>query len=164
MGDSGASVHPLISIRKAGPDDLVVLTHLALLAVDEQRDSRGGAVWSRREARVDPATSLADALDTPTGSVFVGALDGEIVAYGVLALETLTDGGVLGRIEDLFVAPQARGIGLGEALMAAIVESAEEAGCFGLDALVLPGNRATKNFFEASGLTARAIVVHRSLG
>jgi hypothetical protein len=48
--------------------------------------------------------------------------------------------------------------------MAAIVESAEEAGCFGLDALVLPGNRATKNFFEASGLTARAIVVHRSLG
>jgi ribosomal protein S18 acetylase RimI-like enzyme len=113
---------------------------------------------------VDPATSLADALDTPRGSVFVGALDGEIVAYGVLALETLTDGGVLGRIEDLFVAPQARGIGLGEALMAAIVESAEEAGCFGLDALVLPGNRATKNFFEASGLTARAIVVHRSLG
>ena len=90
MGDSGASVHPIISIRKAGPDDLVVLTHLALLAVDEQRDSRGGAVWSRREARVDPATSLADALATPTGSVFVGALDGEIVAYGVLALETLT--------------------------------------------------------------------------
>ena len=36
---------------------------------------------------------------------------------------------------------------------------------FGLkiDALALPGNRAAKNFFERFGLTARAIVVHRSL-
>lgn len=41
---------------------------------------------------------------------------------------------------------------------------ATAAGCLGIDALALPGNRETKNFFEASGLTARAIVVHRSLG
>ena len=37
-------------------------------------------------------------------------------------------------------------------------------GCFGIDALALPGNRATKNFFERYGLTARAIIVHKRLG
>jgi hypothetical protein len=32
-----------------------------------------------------------------------------------------------------------------------------------MDSLALPGDRATKNFFESFGLKARAIVVHRSL-
>jgi hypothetical protein len=32
-----------------------------------------------------------------------------------------------------------------------------------VDALVLPGHREGKNFFERFGLTARAIVVHREL-
>jgi hypothetical protein len=36
-------------------------------------------------------------------------------------------------------------------------------GCVGIDALALPGHRAAKNFFEESGFTARAIVMHRSL-
>ncbi len=40
----------------------------------------------------------------------------------------------------------------------------EEHGCAGIDAVALPGNRATKNFFERYGLTARALLVHRRLG
>ena len=32
--------------------------------------------------------------------------------------------------------------------------------CRGIDAIALPGNRATKNFFEASGFTARMLVMH----
>ena len=31
------------------------------------------------------------------------------------------------------------------------------------DAMALPGHRATKNFFEAHGFTARALVMHRRL-
>ena len=42
-----------------------------------------------------------------------------------------------------------------------LVAWAHERGCVGIDALRLPGNRDTKNFFERFGLTARAIVVHR---
>lgn len=37
------------------------------------------------------------------------------------------------------------------------------AGCTGVDALALPGARATKNFFEENGFTARLLVVHRRL-
>jgi hypothetical protein len=32
-----------------------------------------------------------------------------------------------------------------------------------VDSLALPGDRHTKNFFEAFGLVARAIVVHKTL-
>jgi hypothetical protein len=36
-------------------------------------------------------------------------------------------------------------------------------GCSGVDATALPGNRATKNFFEESGFTARLLVMHHRL-
>jgi len=93
----------------------------------------------------------------------VGTLDDVVVGYGVLRVERLADGDRLAVVDDLYVEPGARGVGVGEALMQTLIERATEASCIGIDALALPGNRATKNFFEASGLTARAIVVHRSL-
>ena len=157
------SVHPEVMVREARGDDLAVIGQLATLAVDEQREGRGGAVWSRREARADAESSISAAMESETTRVFVGLLDEVVVAYAVFSVETLTDGGQLGRIEDLFVAPEGRGIGLGEALMESVTDAARAARCFGIDAFVLPGNRVAKNFFEASGLTARAIIVHRSL-
>ena len=39
---------------------------------------------------------------------------------------------------------------------------ARATGCIGIESMALPGDRDTKNFFEAAGLIARAIVVHRS--
>jgi len=154
---------PTEAVRPASGADLDRLVGLAVEAVDEQRGARGGGVWSRREARRDPERTLADALGDPATAVVVGTLDDAVVGYGVLRLEPLDDGGLLAVVDDLYVEPPARGVGVGEALMADLVERASAAGCVGIDALALPGNRETKNFFEASGLTARAIVVHRSL-
>ena len=48
-------------------------------------------------------------------------------------------------------------------LLDAAVAWAGEQGCRGIDSIALPGMRATKNFFEAAGLVARAITVHRAL-
>lgn len=36
-------------------------------------------------------------------------------------------------------------------------------GCVGVEATALPGQRATKNFFEEQGLQARLLTVYRSL-
>jgi hypothetical protein len=47
--------------------------------------------------------------------------------------------------------------------MAALVEWCEGEGCSGVDSLALPGDRATKNFFESFGLVARALIVHKDL-
>ena len=154
---------PIEAVRPAVEADLERLCVLATEAVDEQRDARGGSVWSRREARRDPSVTLAAALTDPSTSVLVGTLDDVVVGYGVLRVERLADGDRLAVVDDLYVEPGARGVGVGEALMQTLIERATEASCIGIDALALPGNRATKNFFEASGLTARAIVVHRSL-
>ena len=60
-------------------------------------------------------------------------------------------------------APRARGVGVGYELMRACVEIARRAGCVGIDARALPGDRETKNFFESFGLVARSLVVHSAL-
>jgi GNAT superfamily N-acetyltransferase len=95
--------------------------------------------------------------------VAVGTVDDTVVGYGVVRLERLLDGGVLGIIDDIYVEAGARGIGVGETLMNHLLDWCRARGCFGVDSLALPGDRETKNFFESFGLVARAIVVHRPL-
>jgi hypothetical protein len=38
-----------------------------------------------------------------------------------------------------------------------------ERGAVAIQSTALPGDRATKNFFESQGMVARAIIVHRWL-
>jgi GNAT superfamily N-acetyltransferase len=150
--------------RPASTDDLPRLAELARDAIAELRSTKGGEVWARREARVEP---IDDSLTTDLGNadaiVLAGAIDDAVIGYAVAVIERLPDGGDLTRLTDVYVEPEARGVGVGEALLDAVVAWATERGCIGIDSLVLPGNRETKNFFESFGLVARAIVVHRSL-
>ena len=150
--------------RPATPADRDRLLELAAQAIAELAPTRGGAVWRRREARPVPlGPSIDGALASPGTLVLAGTIDDAIIGYGVVRAEALRDGGQLGVIDDLYVEPDARGVGVGEAMMDQIVAWCRERGCIGVDALALPGHRATKNFFESFGLTARAIVVHRQL-
>ena len=153
--------------RAGDRDDIVAL---ADMVVRELEPTRGGAVWQRRESRVLPVdASIDDDLRSATTgpdaavAVFVGTIDEVVVGYGVIRREALRTGEDLGVVTDIYVQPEARGIGVGEAIMDLIVEWATAQGCIGVDSIALPGNRATKNFFERFGLVARAIVVHRSL-
>ncbi len=152
--------------RAALPSDVPAITDLARTAVGELGLLRGGPVWQLQDARVEPIEDgvAADvALARHQGLTVVGTIDDAIVGYGVSRLEVLSDGSVLAEVSDLYVDPEARGIGLGEAMMDLLVAHAVDAGAIGIDALALPGDRSTKNFFETFGLKARAIVVHRSL-
>ena len=87
-------------------------------------------------------------------------LSGVPAGFALLRTEPAGDG-LVGAIVELFVSPWARELGVGEHLMAATVSWARDRGCEGIDAVALPGDRATKNFFESHGLVARAILVHR---
>jgi GNAT superfamily N-acetyltransferase len=150
--------------RPADLDDLDVLVELAEAAIEEKRAQKGGAVWARRERRGEPLDhSLRAAIAAPDQEVAVGLLDGTVVGYGAARVELLADGGRLGVIEDLFVDPGCREVGVGEVLMNHLLDWCRARGCFGVDSLALPGDRTTKNFFESFGLVARAIVVHRRL-
>jgi GNAT superfamily N-acetyltransferase len=150
--------------RPATSEDLPRLAELAQQSIEEMRAQKGGDVWAATAARRPPfAEGFAAELRDPGRAVLVGTLDGAVLGYGAALVEALADDRRLGVVTDLFVEPSAREVGIGEALMDALVAWCREQGCFGVDSIALPGDRATKNFFESFGLTARAIVVHRSL-
>jgi GNAT superfamily N-acetyltransferase len=150
--------------RPASDGDLDRLAGLADLARRELAAGKGGGVWVRREARRDPLrASLAAALADPDQHVVAGTVDGAVLGYGVARLERLDDGGLLGVVDDLYVEPEGREVGIGEAVMDDLLAWCTDRGCFGVDSLALPGDRHTKNFFETFGLVARAIIVHRPL-
>lgn len=150
--------------RPATVDDVARLAELAARSIVEQRLQRGGDVWSRTEGRTAPFEPLLlEQLDGPADHVLVGTLDGTVLGYAAAHVEDLRDGTRLGVVTDLYVEPDAREVGIGEALMDGLVGWCREQGCFGVDSVALPGDRHTKNFFETFGLVARAIVVHRSL-
>src|SRR4029077_14408963 len=104
-----------------------------------------------------------DDLSDPDRLVLLGTIAGAPVGYTILSLQQLRDGYVLADLLEIFVEEDARDVGVGEALMAAVTDWAVEHGCDGIDARALPGDRATKNFFETFGLVARAITVHKDL-
>jgi GNAT superfamily N-acetyltransferase len=150
--------------RQATEEDLPRVADLARAAIAELAPMRGGAVWKAQEARREPLEEgFRRLLGTPDGRFLVGTIDGVVVAYAVARVERLLDGSALGVIEDIFVHPEARQVGLGEAMMEDLVGWCVDRGCFGMDAIALPGHRSTKNFFEESGFTARKLVMHHSL-
>ncbi len=122
---------------------------------------RGGALWLEREAWPEP---LHDAyrvlLDRDDAYLCVGTIDDTVMGFGAMVLEKLGHGRTLGVITDLFVETMAREVGIGEAMADQLLAFSTARDCFGVDALALPGHRATKNFFEAHGFTARALTMH----
>ncbi len=151
-------------VRPARSGDLDRLVDLAREAIAELSGAKGGVVWRRHAARTEPIRDgLAIDLEEPRSAVFVGTIDDSVVGYAVTTVEALADGGDLAVLRDLYVEPDARGVGVGAAMMNAVLDWARERECMGVDSVALPGSRETKNFFESFGLVARAIIVHRHL-
>jgi GNAT superfamily N-acetyltransferase len=150
--------------RPATIDDVPRLVELAEQAIAELSALRGGALWSRTAARRPPlGEGFATDLEAASHHVVVGTYAEVPLGYGVARVDVLDDGSRLGVVSDLYVEPAAREVGIGEALMRSMVEWCAAQGCTGVDSLALPGDRATKNFFESFGLVARALLVHKEL-
>jgi GNAT superfamily N-acetyltransferase len=152
------------SSRPAALGDLPRIVELAELMRAELVAMRGGALWAEREAWPEPAVDAYRALlDRDDALVVIGSIDDAPLGFGAVVIETLRSGRPLGVITDLFVEEDARSVGIGDALATDLVAFCEARGCIGIDARALPGHRATKNFFEAHGFTARALVMHHRL-
>lgn len=150
--------------RPATVEDISRIAELAELARHELTPMKGGTLWATREAIAAPFDDAYLALLARDDAlVVVGTVDDTVVGFGVVTLEQLRTGDTLGIVTDLFVEPDARAVGVGEAMAEALVAFCTARGCVGIDALALPGHRAAKNFFEGSGFTARALLMHRPL-
>lgn len=152
------------SARPAFATDVDALAGLARLAEAELAPMRGGGIWSAREARQEPLEAgFTQDLADPAARVLVGTIDEVVIGYAVARIERLNDGTDLGVVVDIFVDEGARGVGVGDVMMADLVAWCRHGGCVGIDAMALPGHRASKNFFEQHGFTARKLVMHHRL-
>lgn len=151
--------------RLATEADIPRLVELCRMALTElAARERGGAVFVAREARAEPIEdSLRAAVADPAAIVVVGTLDDAVLGYATGRIERLRNGNRLGVIDDLFVEPEARAVGVGEAMMDDLLAWFREQSCSGVDSTALPGARETKNFFEESGFTARLLVMHHRM-
>ena len=148
--------------RVAGPGDLARIAVLTGLAIEEAAARRGGPAlvgrW-RTTGAEELSGSLSGAMTGPGSRVWVGTIDEAVV--GVTLAEVPPDG--TGRIPLLFVEPEARGVGVGEAMLDEATIWLAEQGCPAIDIRVLPGDRDTKQFLEGAGMVARLLVMSRTL-
>lgn len=148
--------------RSALAGDVAAIEAIAERVSDEVRPARGGELFLAREAGPCPPGPGVEALiDSEDGIAVVGTYDDVVLGYALATIERLDDGRLLGHIDHLAVDPEARGSGIGEAMMNLVLDHLRAADCFGVDSRALPGDRETKNFFESFGLKARLLVVHR---
>ena len=161
---TGTSTAPAEAARVATEADLPAVAELAAELRQVTADQRGGPLWTVYEALPGPTVAdLAARLADPGQITIVGTLDDVVLAYGLGHLTTVRDGRTLAVVDELLVAEPARAVGLGEAVLGALVAWAAEHGALGVDATALPGDRQAKNFFESAGFTARRLVMHSSL-
>lgn len=94
--------------------------------------------------------------------VWLGGLAQVELGYLLAAVVSIPSGAKLGVVEGIYVEPAGRGCGVGGAMLGIALEWFGRLGCVGVEAVALPGQRDTKNFFEENGLTARMLTVYRS--
>jgi GNAT superfamily N-acetyltransferase len=140
---------------------------LCRAALEELQRARGGPLLVRREAGLIAKALLRPGgldrlLSDPRRRVILGTVDDSVVGLAMGRIDAVGEA-TLGIVDAYYVEPGARGVGVGSALLDALVTWFTTSGCRGADITALPGDRATKNVLEASGFKARLITMHRSL-
>ncbi len=142
-------------IRRLADDDGHHVAALDSMARAFAAEMRGGpALMHTHPAVAHWSTRINDEL----APVWVATIDDVVVGFLALAID-----GDLARVQQVFVEPAARELSLGEWLLDAALAHATAAGCTAIEALALPGDRETKNLYERAGITARLLVLRRSL-
>lgn len=92
--------------------------------------------------------------------VCVAGVAGETM-FGLLSMYEVGNRGWF--IDLLYVRPEARGVGIGSAMLEVALDILRERGATRINAATLPGDRSTKNLFERHGLVAQMITVSKTL-
>jgi GNAT superfamily N-acetyltransferase len=137
-----------VSIRTAKVDDLDLVIGFILALADYERLAD--------EVKLD-RTLIGCHLfgDKPMAEVLIGEIDGIPLGFALFFHNFSTFEGRPGiYLEDLFVDPEARGSGLGKALLARLAQLALERGCARLEWSVLDWNEPAISFYKSLGAKA----------
>jgi GNAT superfamily N-acetyltransferase len=135
-----------IEIRDAVDGDLAgVLRILADSGID------GGSSFNLEEAR----EHLARLRAWPNFRLLVALVDGEVAGtYALLIMDKLGKRGTpAGVVEDVAVAPNRQGQGIGRAMMAHALEECRKAGCYKLALSSNVKRESAHRFYESLGFT-----------
>ena len=136
---------PVISLRPAGREDVPVVARLIRALAEYERLSH--------ECLADEGALAAHLFGPrPYAEVLVAEVDGAPAGFALYFHNYstfLTKPGIY--LEDLFVVPERRGLGLGRRLLAALAALAVERGCGRLEWSVLKWNAPAIGFYERLG-------------
>ncbi|MFN8534676.1 MAG: GNAT family N-acetyltransferase [Dehalococcoidia bacterium] len=133
-------------IRVATPDDIPEIVRLI----------RGLADYEHLPAEPNPER-LREHLfgDRPSAEVLIAEREGRVVGFALFFPNYstfLTQPGIY--LEDLFVEPEHRGVGIGKTLLVRLAAIAVERGCGRLEWAVLNWNEPAIGFYQALGAAA----------
>ncbi len=129
------------------------------------------------QAALRPLWPLADGLDEPIADSMHAAIGEEQTIVLIASIDDVPLGFLLasphplliqargdqvGTVRLIFTEPEARGVGVGAAMMELAMGRMRAEGMALFDARVSPGPRNAKNFFEAHGFSARLIIMHHA--
>jgi GNAT superfamily N-acetyltransferase len=134
-----------LSIRSATPDDLPLIADLIRALADYEKLADA--------VRFDEAVLGAKLFGPrPYAEVIIGEVDGAAQGFALFFHNFSTFEGKPGiYLEDLFVRPEARGSGLGKALLARLAALAVERDCARLEWSVLDWNAPAIGFYQKLG-------------
>ena len=136
-------------------DDIAQLQLLENEARSALAGGRGGNRWLAEHPPIGDGwageCAEFDVLVAHIGAVVVGYIVAKLGEDGIL------------RVDQLWVTPQARENGFGDALLAGAIDNARRNGAIAVEGQALPGDRQTKNLYERAGIVARLITTFRWL-
>lgn len=137
-----------LAIRPAAPADLPLIARLIRDLAEYEKLAH--------EVRFDEAVLEAKLFGPrPYAEVVIGEIDGVALGFALFFHNFSTFEGRPGiYLEDLFVRPEARGSGLGKALLAHLARLAVERDCARLEWSVLDWNSPAIGFYQALGARA----------
>jgi GNAT superfamily N-acetyltransferase len=137
----------MIDIRFAAPGDEAMILHFV----------RELAIYERALDQVVATEALLEQAlfaTPPAAEALIAEMDGAPVGMALFLHNFSTWTGWRGLyLEDLYVTPQARGTGVGKALLKRLAQIAVERGCSRFEWAVLDWNTAAQEFYKAMGAT-----------
>lgn len=153
-GVDDAGVRP---VDLSDADDVAQLSLLEAEGRSALDGQRGGERWLVEHPEV--GERWRERGSAPGADVVVAHIGPVVVGYLLADL----DGDQIVRVDQVWVTPEARENGFGDALLELAIERARALGAVAVEGQALPGDRHTKNLYERAGIVARLITTYRPL-